>query len=461
MGTQRKLITHISIRGLFGLYDYEIPTNGLLSNAAILYGENGLGKSTLLRLVFHLLSAAPDRGHRTALENTEFQELSVSLDSKTQVLAKKTRKKSPVDGTSAQEILTLQIIDNGELVAEWEHLKNERLISDYVTYMEDGRLVLMDNLARRRKREKPGVRYGEKAFLELLTSVAPTLFILNADRRLESDTISDAAEEVELRRSLVHSEPKRGPEIVARSREIALTQALATTARWISRRSVMAANRGSINVRSVYEDVLQKIGSSSTEAPAPQEMERLRRLLQQIDERTKQHAKYDLGAHHPTQKFLHAVREGSHSAAIAARLLQPYASSLEERLKAIQPIYELVERFVTTINSMLSDKAVSFKLGDGFLVTNRLGKKLGPNQLSSGEQQLLLLFCYVLSARDLPSVFMIDEPELSLNVKWQRRLVQALLDITADASIQFVFASHSMELLAQHQRLVVRLGSGE
>lgn len=52
---------------------------------------------------------------------------------------------------------------------------------------------------------------------------------------------------------------------------------------------------------------------------------------------------------------------------------------------------------------------------------------------------------------------MIDEPEISLNIKWQRRLVQSLLDIAKGANTQFIFASHSMELLAQHRERVVRL----
>jgi len=91
------------------------------------------------------------------------------------------------------------------------------------------------------------------------------------------------------------------------------------------------------------------------------------------------------------------------------------------------------------------------------MIANKLNKALEPANLSSGEQQLLLLFCYVLIARDQPSVFMIDEPEISLNVKWQRQLVQSLLDITAYSKIQFIFASHSVELLSQHRGRVVQL----
>jgi ABC-type glutathione transport system ATPase component len=125
----------------------------------------------------------------------------------------------------------------------------------------------------------------------------------------------------------------------------------------------------------------------------------------------------------------------------------------------VEPIYQLIDHFISIINGLLSDKAISFQLSEGFSIQNKLGVALTPAQLSSGEQQLLLLFCYVLTARDTPTIFMIDEPEISLNVKWQRQLVQALLDITEDASIQFVFASHSIELLAQHRNRVVKLVS--
>ena len=52
---------------------------------------------------------------------------------------------------------------------------------------------------------------------------------------------------------------------------------------------------------------------------------------------------------------------------------------------------------------------------------------------------------------------MIDEPEISLNVKWQRELIQSLLEITEGANVQFIFASHSIELISQHLNRVVKL----
>ncbi len=80
-------------------------------------------------------------------------------------------------------------------------------------------------------------------------------------------------------------------------------------------------------------------------------------------------------------------------------------------------------------------------------------------QLSSGEKHLLTLLCNAMATRDVASLFIIDEPELSLNITWQRSLVDALLECIEGSRGQFLMASHSTELFAQHRRAVVRLES--
>ena len=216
-----------------------------------------------------------------------------------------------------------------------------------------------------------------------------------------------------------------------------------------------------MNVHSVYADVLRRLVSAKSKAIESRSAGPVSDLLRQlayIDTKSAQHARYELATHLPTNDFQKALSSGvGKKSGLVAELLQPYIKSVEGRLEAVEPIYHLIDRFISIINGLLSDKTISFTLSHGFSIHNKLGVELKPAQLSSGEQQLLLLFCNVLTARDTPTVFMIDEPELSLNVKWQRRLVQALLDITEGANVQFVFASHSMELLAQHRSRVVKL----
>ena len=73
-------IESIQVKELFGQFSYNLPDKGKLTNPTILYGDNGVGKSTILAFVFHLLSTARDRGHRSAISDTAFSSLVVKLN---------------------------------------------------------------------------------------------------------------------------------------------------------------------------------------------------------------------------------------------------------------------------------------------------------------------------------------------------------------------------------------------
>lgn len=460
------LIATIRVTDLFGLYTYELPRAGSLSNAAIFYGDNGVGKSTILRLAFHLLSFAGDRGHRSALWNIEFKECEVQLTSGITLQAARLPEGDPPP-------LALSISRANETIAQWIFLpKKDRKVEDtsagsmeWVTVtLHDGTEAMVLRPPKRPK-DKVGkssaIPFGETAYLAAVKEHAPTVFLLNAERRLDSDSIADPDDEIELRRVMHYEDPKRLVEVVRRSREIALSQALRAASAWIQKKAVIGTNQGSMNVHGVYANILSHIVTSKKNQPIPagdDQTVELDKRLGTVAARSADLAQYELAAPMSVAKFSEALKaKQAEKRRLAATLLRPYLESLEGRLQALQPIYELVDQFVSTINEFLQDKSLSFGLSQGFEIRNPRGVRLQPAQLSSGEQQLLLLFCYVLKARDQASIFMIDEPEISLNIKWQRRIIQALLDITVGTQIQFVFASHSMELLAQHRSRVVAL----
>lgn len=453
-----KLITTIRVDKLFGLYTYELPEKGGFSNATILYGDNGVGKSTLLRLAFHLLSAANNRGHRNALFKVDFETLEVGLASGVELKAR-------FGESQGQRVLTFEISQKLKRLAIWDfHPKSE--VEDFLNEQEFFLNLTADvnpstTKRIRKKAQDNSIPRGNKVFLSVLEKYAPTMFILNADRRLDSDSVSDPSDEMELRKVMRYEEPKRINELVVRSREIALSQAMHSAGRWLGRKAVLGANQGSMNVHSVYVDVLHHLVSAPVPEQNPSDQTDVAELLSKlnvIEAKTNELSIYEFSTTLSISEFRKVLSSRSKKkSALAAQLLKPYIKSLEGRLQAVEPIYRIADRFVTTVNSFLRDKSLSFKLSQGFSIQNTLGNTLSPAQLSSGEQQLLLLFCYVLTARDQPSVFMIDEPEISLNIKWQRQLVQSLLDITDGATIQFILASHSIELLALHKERVVKL----
>ena len=44
----------------------------------------------------------------------------------------------------------------------------------------------------------------------------------------------------------------------------------------------------------------------------------------------------------------------------------------------------------------------------------------------------------------------IDEPEMSMHISWQNKLVKALLKISSKANPQFIFATHSPDIAANY-----------
>ncbi len=65
-------------------------------------------------------------------------------------------------------------------------------------------------------------------------------------------------------------------------------------------------------------------------------------------------------------------------------------------------------------------------------------------ELSSGEKQILIILTYLaFSAGD--SIFVIDEPELSLHVTWQRYLTEGLMELRPTDS-QIILATHAPEI---------------
>ncbi|MDC9728295.1 MAG: AAA family ATPase [Methyloprofundus sp.] len=72
-------------------------------------------------------------------------------------------------------------------------------------------------------------------------------------------------------------------------------------------------------------------------------------------------------------------------------------------------------------------------------------EKISWHLLSRGEKTLIYLFFVVFLYKDKVSLFLFDEPEISLHVKWQHNLIKDLSDLAPDN--QFIIATHSPSLV--------------
>ncbi len=120
---------------------------------------------------------------------------------------------------------------------------------------------------------------------------------------------------------------------------------------------------------------------------------------------------------------------------------------------------EQITTYINTLNFFLKDSAkkllfkedtaeLSFHTLDknGNIITEFKDIKF----LSSGEQQILILFSYIAFNSQDGKLFIIDEPELSLHIKWQEDFLNQLENITPKGT-QLILATHS-PILANKKR---------
>lgn len=115
--------------------------------------------------------------------------------------------------------------------------------------------------------------------------------------------------------------------------------------------------------------------------------------------------------------------------------------SLEEKISTTMATQDNLEQLIREM--FTGPKTVTFE-STGIKVKSDDGDEISLETLSSGEKQALGIFIDVLRA-DQHSL-MIDEPELSMHIDWQNRLVAAMQMLNPEA--QLILATHSPEIMA-------------
>jgi len=108
--------------------------------------------------------------------------------------------------------------------------------------------------------------------------------------------------------------------------------------------------------------------------------------------------------------------------------------------KKTTEIFSQITDFLATIKDFIPEKKFEFVVGE--LQIN--GDDIPVERLSSGEKQLLILFVESLLQKHKPFVFLADEPELSLHISWQRKIISAIRKLNPRA--QIIVATHSPEI---------------
>ena len=97
--------------------------------------------------------------------------------------------------------------------------------------------------------------------------------------------------------------------------------------------------------------------------------------------------------------------------------------------------------FQDLIDEFFSDTGKTIVRTENEIRFHQIGEQLVPYQLSSGEKQMLAILLTVLVEDQQPYVLFMDEPEVSLHIEWQQRLIETILKL--NPNVQVILTTHS------------------
>ena len=98
-------------------------------------------------------------------------------------------------------------------------------------------------------------------------------------------------------------------------------------------------------------------------------------------------------------------------------------------------------RFQDMVDDLFSDTGKKIVRTENEIRFSQIGETLVPYQLSSGEKQMLAILLTVLVEDNQHYVLFMDEPEVSLHIEWQKRLIDLCVEL--NPNVQIILTTHS------------------
>ncbi|WP_430614460.1 AAA family ATPase [Flavobacterium sp. JP2137] len=121
-------------------------------------------------------------------------------------------------------------------------------------------------------------------------------------------------------------------------------------------------------------------------------------------------------------------------------------------------IFRRLNKYIFLLNEFQDTKNKKFNLQDskiGGLSIFKEQDEIDMSQLSSGEKQLIILLTETLLQKETETIFIADEPELSLHIEWQRKVISSISQLNPNS--QIIVATHSPEIVGKYKNNMINM----
>ncbi len=232
-----------------------------------------------------------------------------------------------------------------------------------------------------------------------------------------------------------------------------------------------AVNRLASEDRSLFSDAFTKVFDAISQA-AKSDLHEVRAadsirasISEQLDELQSTESEYGLPDSNSafvelkSQLNTTGILDRDRDEATTIRILKVYEEALNQRAKFLTEAFRVVREYIDAVNDFLDGKQLVTATPD-VESTPRLqirhdDDRLSPlDTLSSGERQIAGLI-YSASHIAEGNVILVDEPELSLHIDWQRKIINAMMQ--QFPSKQLIVCTHSPVIASDYMDSMIEL----
>lgn len=441
-------LKRIEVNGLFGVYDHRINLD-LDDRVTLLHGPNGVGKTSILRMTDAIL-----RNNLARLKTIPFSRFMLEFHDESTLELRVASNPKTDDGTHEltltngnklySEVVSLGPSEAETIAAQIDWLRPHPSMEDTWVDLRDGELFTESDIISRLGDRDPNFRRHQKD-INWFSS-----FLENANAHLiEAQRLVRRHQEARSSRS-----PRRF---------------------MLDRQPIPSVVDCSEDFRKRLDDTMADYGrhAQTLDQSFPQRLisakekltvNELQTEMSTLDEKTarlKEVGILDATPTHPDSTPIHPFdtgKLGDMNDPTQALVMTLYVHDTAEKLKVLDEFADRTRLFLDSVNAKYRHKKIRLDRQEGLVAVSDNDEPLVLDCLSSGEQHELVLHYDLLFRVPSNTIVLIDEPELSLHVAWQKRFLSDLVDIVEIASFDVLIATHSPFIVGDRDDLMVGLG---
>ena len=130
---------------------------------------------------------------------------------------------------------------------------------------------------------------------------------------------------------------------------------------------------------------------------------------------------------------------------VGNRIISLLSTGRPEEHRLATELSKPKKQFQDLVDELFAPTAKTIARDCNEILFNQYGETIPPYMLSSGEKQILVILLTALVQENRPGVMLMDEPEISLHIEWQQRLITLVR--TINPNTQIILCTHSPAII--------------